>query len=259
MSRSALVVDDSKSARFALRKYLEGHAYTVDTAESAQDAYRALGEARPDLIFLDHIMPGVDGFEALRQIKANPDTATIPVIICSGNEGEHFVSEARDQGAAAVLQKPPTPQQLLQVLDSVQREHAAAAARAEEASQAARLAEESARVEAEARAAAEAARAQAAKAEEGRKSKITAELQSQLGALRATIAELESRIAAKPAALGELEQQVEHLEQKLLQRIEQLEQELTQARAQLEAGVERAAQLAAERLTQTLLKALGGS
>lgn len=259
MSRTALVVDDSKSARFALRKYLEGHAYTVDTAESAQDAYRALGDARPDLIFLDHIMPGIDGFEALRHIKADPETAGIPVIICSGNEGERFVAEARSQGAAGVLQKPPSPDQLLQVLDTVQREHAAATARAEEALSAARIAEETARVEAEARAAAEAARAQAAKAEEGRKSKITAELQAQLGDLRATVAELESRSSAKPTGLSELEQQVEQLEQKLLQRIEQLEQELQQARSQLDAGIERAAQLAAERLTQTLLKALGGN
>ena len=90
--RIALVVDDSRSARFALRKYLEGHAFRVDTADSARSAYAWLQDQRPDLIFLDHVMPGEDGFTALRHLKADPQTATIPVVICSSNEGGAFVA-----------------------------------------------------------------------------------------------------------------------------------------------------------------------
>lgn len=122
MHRTALVVDDSKSARFALRRYLEGHAFKVDTADSAQQAYLALQQQRPDLIFLDHIMPGIDGFEALRQLKQDPETAAIPIIICSSNEGEAFVAEAREQGAVGVLPKPPTPELLQRVLASVEQQ-----------------------------------------------------------------------------------------------------------------------------------------
>ncbi|MEW6167971.1 MAG: response regulator [Pseudomonadota bacterium] len=117
--RTALVVDDSRSARYALRKHLEGHAFKVDTAESAKAAYRWLASQTPDLIFLDHVMPGEDGFAALRHLKADPRTAAIPVVICSSNEGESFVAEARSQGAADVLQKPPTPDQLRRVLEQV--------------------------------------------------------------------------------------------------------------------------------------------
>ncbi|WP_352890244.1 response regulator [Sinimarinibacterium thermocellulolyticum] len=117
--RLALVVDDSKSARFALRKYLESHAFRVDTADSARAAYAWLQTQRPDLIFLDHVMPGEDGFTALQHIKQDPQTADIPVVICSSNEGSAFVAEARSRGAADVLAKPPTPEQLRRVLQQL--------------------------------------------------------------------------------------------------------------------------------------------
>jgi CheY-like chemotaxis protein len=118
--RIALVVDDSRSARFALRKHLEGHAFRVDTADSARAAYAWLQDQRPDLIFLDHVMPEEDGFSALRHLKADPQTATIPVVICSSNEGSAFVAEARSQGAAEVLQKPPSPEQLQRILQQIE-------------------------------------------------------------------------------------------------------------------------------------------
>jgi CheY-like chemotaxis protein len=111
-----LVVDDSKSARFALRKYLEGHDYQVEAVESAAEALRYLQEHRPEVIFLDHIMPGTDGFEALRALKSDPGTVSIPVVICSSNEGADFNAQARARGAAGVLQKPPSPQQLAEIL-----------------------------------------------------------------------------------------------------------------------------------------------
>lgn len=119
--RTALVVDDSRSARFALRRHLEHLAYKVDTAESAEEAYIFLKNHQPAVIFLDHVMPGTDGFTALRHIKADPQTVTIPVIICSSNEGADFTAEARLQGASDVLQKPPTPEQLSNVLEHLQR------------------------------------------------------------------------------------------------------------------------------------------
>ncbi len=118
-TRSALVIDDSKSARFALRRYLEAHAYSVDTAESAESAFSYLKEHHPEVIFLDHVMPGVDGFDVLNSIKSDPRTLDIPVVICSSNEGEAFTQEARFKGAADVLPKPPTPQQLARVLSSL--------------------------------------------------------------------------------------------------------------------------------------------
>ncbi len=116
MSKIALVVDDSKSARFALRRFLEGFNYKVETVESATDAYRVLAGMLPEVIFMDHIMPGIDGFEALRALKADARTANVPVVICSSNEGEDFIAQAKARGASNVLQKPPSTEQLAGVL-----------------------------------------------------------------------------------------------------------------------------------------------
>lgn len=121
IGRSALVIDDSKSARFALRRYLEGHRYQVEAVESADEAMRALEAGKPSVIFLDHVMPGVDGFTVLRNLRANADTASIPVVICSSNEGPEFNAQARAVGASCVLQKPPNPEQLYRILDDLER------------------------------------------------------------------------------------------------------------------------------------------
>lgn len=119
-NKTALIVDDSRSARFALRRHLEHHAYKVDTAESAEEAYSFLKDHQPEVIFLDHVMPGTDGFTALQHIKQDPATVYIPVVICSSNEGAEFNAEARAKGASDVLQKPPTPEQLIRVLENLQ-------------------------------------------------------------------------------------------------------------------------------------------
>lgn len=118
--RKALVVDDSKSARFALRRFLEGREFDVDTAESADEAYRYLEDHAPEVIFLDHTMPGTDGFDVLREIKHDPRTQMIPVVICSSNEGKEFARKASDRGAIGVLPKPPTSEDLERVLSGLQ-------------------------------------------------------------------------------------------------------------------------------------------
>lgn len=135
-TKTALVVDDSKSARFALRRFLENHNYTVETAESAAEAYACLRGELPQVIFLDQVMPGINGFEALQHLKSQPRTREVPVVICSSNEGEAFNAEARAAGAAAVLQKPPSAEQLSRILRQLQRNAARAVAAATAAAEA---------------------------------------------------------------------------------------------------------------------------
>lgn len=117
--RKALVVDDSKSARFALRKFLEGREFEVDTAESADEALRYLNSSRPDVIFLDHVMPGMDGFEAMSAMRDNPGTADIAVVICSSNDGDAFAREAADRGAVGVMHKPPSAAKLSEIIGNL--------------------------------------------------------------------------------------------------------------------------------------------
>jgi CheY-like chemotaxis protein len=105
MSKRALIVDDSRSARVILSRMLEGYGLHVDSSESAEQALEFLRQARPDVIFMDHLMPGMDGFQAIQAIKGNPDTATIPVVMYTSQEGELYVSQARALGAVGVLPK----------------------------------------------------------------------------------------------------------------------------------------------------------
>ncbi len=98
---------------------LETHELEVDTAESAEDALEYLTEHRPDVIFMDHLMPGMDGFEAVSAIKRNPDTATIPIMMYTSQEGEVYVGQARALGAVGVLPKKIAPVEVSKVLQSL--------------------------------------------------------------------------------------------------------------------------------------------
>lgn len=104
-AKRALIVDDSRSARVILSRMLEGYGLEVDSAESAEQALEYLHTVRPDVIFMDHLMPGMDGFQAIQAIKSNPDTAMIPVMMYTSQEGELYVSQARALGAVGVLPK----------------------------------------------------------------------------------------------------------------------------------------------------------
>jgi CheY-like chemotaxis protein len=105
MTKRALIVDDSRSARVILSRMLEGYGLQVDSSESAEHALEQLRQTRPDVIFMDHLMPGMDGFQAIQAIKGNPDTAMIPVVMYTSQEGELYVSQARALGAVGVLPK----------------------------------------------------------------------------------------------------------------------------------------------------------
>jgi CheY-like chemotaxis protein len=104
-SKRALVVDDSKSARAFLSRILERHEITVDAADSAEAAIDYLTRNRPDVIFMDHMMPGMDGFQAVQSIKNNPRTAAIPILMYTSQEGDLYLGQARALGAEGVLPK----------------------------------------------------------------------------------------------------------------------------------------------------------
>jgi len=114
--KSALVVDDSKSARVILSRMLEKYDIEVDMAESAEQAIEYLKTNRPDAIFMDHLMPGMDGLQAVKAIKGNPQTAMIPIMMYTSQEGELYVGQARALGAMGVLPKQVRPVDVSKVL-----------------------------------------------------------------------------------------------------------------------------------------------
>jgi len=104
-AKRALVVDDSKSARAFLSRILERHEIAVDAADSAEAAIDYLTRHKPDVIFMDHMMPGMDGFQAVQSIKNNPRTSTIPILMYTSQEGDLYLGQARALGAEGVLPK----------------------------------------------------------------------------------------------------------------------------------------------------------
>ena len=115
-AKRALIVDDSKSARVFLARVLENYDIDVDSAESAEAAIEYLTSNRPDVIFMDHMMPGMDGFQAVQAIKNDPRTATIPIMMYTSQEGELYLGQARALGAVGVLPKQIKPTDVSKVL-----------------------------------------------------------------------------------------------------------------------------------------------
>jgi CheY-like chemotaxis protein len=115
-AKRALIVDDSKSARLFLARVLEKYDIDVDSAESAEAAIEYLSGNRPDVIFMDHLMTGMDGLQAVRAIKNDPCTATIPIMMYTSQEGEVYLGQARALGAVGVLPKQIKPADVSKVL-----------------------------------------------------------------------------------------------------------------------------------------------
>src|SRR5690606_7646872 len=116
----ALIVDDSKTARYALRLLLDKQQFTTDMVESAEDALEYLSRHTPDLIFMDHMMPGMDGFQAVKAIKSRSATAHIPIVMYTSTQGGVYFGQARALGAADVISKPASAEDLAAVLQRLE-------------------------------------------------------------------------------------------------------------------------------------------
>lgn len=126
-----LLVDDSKSARYALRLELQRYGFAVETADTAEAALEHVRKTPPDAVFMDHTMPGMNGFEALDILKATPATRHIPVVMCTSNEDPEFFAQAKQKGALDILSKSMASEKLGSLLDRLQLATAAPAQLAE--------------------------------------------------------------------------------------------------------------------------------
>ena len=118
-AKRALIVDDSRSARAFLSRILERYDLQVDSVASAEEALDYLTRAQPDVIFMDHLMPGMDGFQALTANKNDPRTAMIPIMMYTSQEGELYLSQARALGALGVLPKQTKPVDVSRALEQL--------------------------------------------------------------------------------------------------------------------------------------------
>lgn len=108
-----LIVDDSPTERYYLTDILVKNGFSVSTAENGEDALAKMRAERPQLILMDVVMPGANGFQVTRSIARDPALAAIPVIICSSKNQETDRIWGMRQGAKDYFVKPVDPAQLL--------------------------------------------------------------------------------------------------------------------------------------------------
>lgn len=103
---NVLIVDDSKTELMYLTDLLEKNGMSVRTAENADEAFRRLADQKPDLILMDVVMPGQNGFQLTRTISRNPEFADVPIIMCTSKNQETDRVWGMRQGARDYITKP---------------------------------------------------------------------------------------------------------------------------------------------------------
>src|SRR5262245_2112330 len=111
--RNILVVEDSATDRHFLSELLAKHGYTVWTAESAEEAFAKIRQAQPDLVLMDVLLPGQNGYQATRTLTRGGDTRHIPVIICTTRGQESDRVWGMRQGARDYVVKPVKQAELI--------------------------------------------------------------------------------------------------------------------------------------------------
>lgn len=120
--KKALVVDDSRLARLALKRILVKNGLEVAEAEGVLDAEQWIEHhSLPDIVFMDIMMPELDGYDGLARLRAQPDTAQLPIIMYSGDISEDARLKARQKGATGYLPKPAEESRVVQLLQALSK------------------------------------------------------------------------------------------------------------------------------------------
>ena len=119
MSRTILVVDDEPNARSLLRLILVRAGFQVLVAQDGYEALKQVKDKVPDVMILDIMMPGIDGFEVCEKLRSNEETATLPIIMLSARADPESVNKGLQVGATKYLTKPVTPELLTQQVNDV--------------------------------------------------------------------------------------------------------------------------------------------
>jgi DNA-binding response OmpR family regulator len=120
MAKKILIVEDDKFLRELIVKKLSSEGYEVPEAVNGEEGVKKIEEEKPDLVLLDLILPGMDGFEVLTQIKKNSELAQIPVIILSNLGQKEDIEKGLNLGAVDYLIKAHfTPNEIIEKVKKI--------------------------------------------------------------------------------------------------------------------------------------------
>lgn len=117
MERTVLIIEDEKLIIVSTQMVLEAAGFRVESATNGEDGIAKARSLSPDLILLDIMMPGIDGWETLTRLKRDPETASIPVIIFTAREHARGHQKSSEMGAADYFRKPFEPDELIELVE----------------------------------------------------------------------------------------------------------------------------------------------
>lgn len=119
MAAHILIVDDSPTDAYLVKNILEKQGYQTSEASNGEEGIQKAQDTKPNLILMDVVMPGLNGFQATRKITRSPDTKNIPVVIISSKNMESDRAWGLMQGAKEFLVKPIKQDELLATIKRI--------------------------------------------------------------------------------------------------------------------------------------------
>jgi DNA-binding response OmpR family regulator len=117
MERTVLIIEDEKLIIVSTQMVLEAAGFRVEAAVNGDEGVQKARSSRPDLILLDIMMPGIDGWETLTRLKRDPETSGIPVIVFTAREHSRGHQKSTEMGAADYFRKPFEPDELIELVE----------------------------------------------------------------------------------------------------------------------------------------------
>jgi twitching motility two-component system response regulator PilH len=117
--RKILIVDDSPTERHVLNDMLTKAGFEVIACDNGEDAIRKAKQQKPDLILMDVVMPGLNGFQATRAISRDPETKAIPIVMCTSKSQETDKIWGLRQGARDYIVKPVDRDELIAKINAL--------------------------------------------------------------------------------------------------------------------------------------------
>jgi CheY-like chemotaxis protein len=117
MERTVLIIEDEKLIIVSTRMVLEAAGFRVEAATSGEEGIAKARQIQPDLILLDIMMPGIDGWETLTRLKRDAETGSIPVIVFTAREHPRGHQKSAEMGAAGYFRKPFEPDELIELVE----------------------------------------------------------------------------------------------------------------------------------------------
>jgi DNA-binding response OmpR family regulator len=117
MEQTVLIIEDEKLIIVSTQMVLEAAGFRVESATNGEDGIAKARSMAPDLILLDIMMPGIDGWETLTRLKRDAETSNIPVVIFTAREHARGHQKSSEMGAADYFRKPFEPDELIELVE----------------------------------------------------------------------------------------------------------------------------------------------